>query len=234
MRVLVVDDQLLFRDAVCALLRERGAAQIVGQASSAREAYAQVRQEGVDLVMLELVLPGVDGVAAAREIRRLQSRCKILVVTGCLEPHRLHAAWAAGVDGCLTKHESADVMLSAIAELAAGRRYLSPTLRRSGETLRVVGEPLAGGGHPLAALSQREREVVDLIVRGFSTKAAASELCISSKTVETHRTHINDKLNVHSTADLVRFALRNGLLLPLGAREGHTPPCLDAGVSGEE
>lgn len=220
MRVLLVDDQLLFREAICALLQERGGVEVVGQASNAREAYSQVRRQSVDLALVELLLPGVDGVAAAREIRRLQPTCKIVVVTACKEPHRLQAAWAEGIDGCLTKNESADVLLAAITMLEAGRRFISPALRRTGSALRVVTEPAKGGKQPLTLLSLREREVFDLVVRGFSTKAAAAELCISAKTVETHRAHINEKLAVHSTADLVRFALHNGLLLPPNGKGG--------------
>jgi DNA-binding CsgD family transcriptional regulator len=90
-------------------------------------------------------------------------------------------------------------------------------LRRTGSALRVIDKDHCSGDDPLARLSLREREVFDLVVRGFSTKAVAQELCISAKTVETHRAHINEKLAAHCSADLVRYALRNGLPLSLAA-----------------
>jgi two-component system response regulator NreC len=209
MRLLLVDEQRLFREGLCALLRERGCGEVVGEASGAREAYELVRRLRPQLVVLELVLPGVDGVTAAREIRRLLPECKILVLTACKDSVRLQSAWSSGIDGCVTKDEPVDALLAAIASLKLGRRHVSPVLRRTGSALRTIDEHHDRGHEPLARLSLREREVFDLVVRGFSTKAVAQELCISPKTVETHRAHINEKLAAHSTADLVRYAFRN-------------------------
>jgi DNA-binding NarL/FixJ family response regulator len=217
MRVLLVDDQRLFREGLCALLRGCSDVEIVGQAASAREAYDQVRRLRPDMVMMELLLPGVDGVTAAREIRSLQQDCKLLVLTGCKERRILQAAWRAGIDACLTKDDSVDTLHAAMISLHSGRRYVSPVLRRTGSALRVIDKDHCNGDDPLARLSLREREVFDLVVRGFSTKAVAQELCISAKTVETHRAHINEKLAAHCSADLVRYALRNGLPLSLAA-----------------
>ncbi len=214
MRLLLVDDQQLFREGTCALLRGHADLEIVGQAANAREAYAAVRRLRPDVVMLELLLPGVNGVTAAREIRRLQPECKLLVVTSCKDRRQLQAAWLAGIHGCMTKDESVDGLLAAIASLRVGRRYAAPSLRRTGAALRAINEHRPADKDPLAYLSRRETEVFDLVVRGFTTKAVAQELCISAKTVETHRAHINEKLSVHNSADLVRFALRNGLLPP--------------------
>jgi two-component system response regulator NreC len=211
MRLLLVDEQRLFREGLCALLRERGCAEVVGEASGAREAYELVRKLRPQLVVLELVLPGVDGVTAAREIRRLLPECKILVLTACKDSVRLQSAWSCGIDACVTKDEPVDALLAAIASLKVGRRHVSPVLRRTGSALRTIDERHSRGDEPLARLSLREREVFDLVVRGFSTKAVAQELCISPKTVETHRAHINEKLAAHSTADLVRYAFRNEL-----------------------
>jgi DNA-binding NarL/FixJ family response regulator len=169
------------------------------------------------MVIMEVLLPGVDGVTAAREIRSLQQECKLLVLTGCKERRILQAAWRSGIDACLTKDDSVDTLRAAIVSLHSGRRYVSPVLRRTGSALRVIDEDHRNGDDPLAQLSLREREVFDLVVRGFSTKAVAQELCISAKTVETHRAHINEKLAAHCSADLVRYAFRNGLPLPLAA-----------------
>jgi DNA-binding NarL/FixJ family response regulator len=211
MRVLLVDEQRLFREGLCALLRNSAGLEIVGQAANAREAYEMVSRLRPDLVMLELLLPGVDGVAASREIRRRRQECKLLVLTACKERRLLRAAWLSGVDACLTKDDAADTLIAAIGSLKAGRRYVSPALRRTDSALRVIDDDPRTTPDPLAQLSLREREVFDLVVRGFSTKLVAQELCISAKTVETHRSHINEKLAAHCSADLVRYAIRNGI-----------------------
>jgi two-component system response regulator NreC len=211
MRTLLVDDQRMFREGLGALFRERQGVEIVGEAPSARQAYELVRRLRPQLVITELLLPGVDGSAAAREMRRLQPECKILILTACQETVRLQSAWLSGIDGCVTKDESVDTLLAAIVRLQEGRRFISPVLRRTGAALRSIDERLAHPSDPLAALSLREREIFDLIVQGASTKGVAQALYISPKTVETHRAHINEKLAAHSTADLVRFAFRNDL-----------------------
>lgn len=217
MRVLLVDEQRLFREGLCVLLTkgpwesplvER--IEVVGQAANAREAYALVNRLRPDIVVMELVLPGVDGITAAREIRRLRSECKLLVLTGCKDRRLLQAAWSAGIDACLSKGESVETVLTAMATLEAGRRYIGPSMRKTDSQLRIADDEAAYVGDPLARLSLRERVVFDLVVRGFTTKAVARELCISSKTVETHRAHINQKLAAHCTADLVRYAFRDG------------------------
>jgi DNA-binding NarL/FixJ family response regulator len=209
MRVLLVDEQRLFREGLRALLGTSENVQIVGQAANAREAYGLVSRLQPDLVIMELVLPGVDGVTAAREIRGLHAPCKILVLTGCRDRRLLRAAWLSGIDGCLTKDESVETLRTAIGILEVGRRYIGASMRKTHSQLRIVTEDVPSLGDPLERLSARERVVFNLVVRGFSTKAVARELCISAKTVETHRAHINQKLSAHCTADLVRYAFRN-------------------------
>jgi two-component system, NarL family, response regulator NreC len=209
MRTLLVDEQRMFRAGLCAVLAGHRDVDVVGEAESARQAYDLVRRLGPQLVITELLLPGVDGIAAAREIRRLDPQCKILVLTACKDGSRLQSAWLSGVDAVVTKDETVETLSSAIASLHSGRRYAAPSLRRTGCALRFIDDRRVHGPDPHTELSLREREVFDLIVRGFSTKATARELCISPKTVETHRTHINQKLAVHSTADLVRYAFRS-------------------------
>ena len=211
MRTLLIDDQQLFREGLIALLRVRDDVAIVGQASSAREAYDLVRGVRPDVVVMELLLPGADGLAAAREIRRLHPKCKLIVLTACKEGKRLQSAWLGGIDACVSKSDSAATLMAAFTCLAAGRRFMSPALRKTDPTLRTIDERYLDGPEPMAQLSLREREVFDLVVRGFSTKEVAKELCISIKTVETHRTHINEKLAAHCSADLVRYAFRYGV-----------------------
>jgi DNA-binding NarL/FixJ family response regulator len=216
MRVLVVDDQRLFREGFCSLLRASGQVESADPAADAREAYALVPRVRPDVVTVELVLSGVDGVTAAREIRRLSPGSRVVLLTGCKDRRPLRTAWLSGIDACLTKDDTMGTVLAAFASVMAGSRYLAPALRRAGAAPDVLGELACIATDPLARLSRRERVVFDLVVRGFSTKEVARELCISTKTVETHRAHINEKLAVHCTADLVRFAFRDSSPFPLG------------------
>ncbi len=135
------------------------------------------------------------------------------------EAHVAHAL-AAGAAGYALKDQSADAVIEAIRTVARGQKYLSPRISRFGLDDELHqrgngsenGNGKVGAGGPVDALSPREREVFDLLVRGLSNDAVATRLCISVKTVETHRAHILKKLTLHSIADLVRFAARNGLL----------------------
>src|SRR5512141_197245 len=190
MRLLLVDEHRLFREGLCALLRASRHVEVVGQAANAREAYALVNRVHADVVVMELLLPGVDGVTAARELRRLRNQCKLVVLTGCKDRRLLQTAWASGVDACLTKDESVETLLTAMTSLETGHRYIGPSMRKTDSQLRIADDESLYVGDPLARLSLRERVVFDLVVRGFSTKAVARELCISTKTVETHRAHI--------------------------------------------
>jgi CheY-like chemotaxis protein len=143
MRTLLVDDQRMFREGLRALFRERGGVEIVGETPSARQAYELVRRLRPEMVVTELLLPGVDGVTAAREIRKLHPGCKILVLTACTETVRLQSAWLSGIDACVTKDESVDTLMLAIASLRAGRRFVSPALRRTRSGASMHGR-LAG------------------------------------------------------------------------------------------
>ncbi len=209
MRLLLVDEQRLFREGLSALLRAARNVEVVGHATSAREAYALVNRVHPDVVVMELVRPGVDGVTAAREIRRLRRQCKLVVLTGSKDRRLLQAAWLAGIDACLTKDESVETLLNAMTRVTAGHRFIGPSMRKTDSQLRIADDEPPYLGDPLARLSLRERVVFDLVVRGFTTKAVARELCISTKTVETHRAHINQKLAAHCTADLVRYAFQD-------------------------
>jgi DNA-binding NarL/FixJ family response regulator len=203
----------MFRQSLSGLLTSRGV-DVVGQASTAREAYPLVQQSEPDVVVLDLVMPGVNGTAATREILRMRPRTKVVILTGFEDELTLLEALGAGAAGIVLKDDSFDLLVEALTDVVAGRRFFSPRIRQSlSDAARRMGTGEEGTSlDPLASLSVREREVFDLVVRGYSTKDIAQELCVSLKTVETHRTHINAKLGVHSSADLLRFAVANRLL----------------------
>jgi DNA-binding NarL/FixJ family response regulator len=208
LRLVLIDDHKVFREALRALLGTYGGLRVVGEADDARSGYAVVEQARPDVVVLDIMLPGVDGVTAAREILRRVPETKVLILSAYTYADRLREALAAGISGWAGKDQSSDELVSALRRVAGGGTYVAPRL----EGLALPEPGLHDNPEPLSLLSPREREIFELIVRGFSNDGIAKELSISAKTVETHRAHINKKLEVHSTADLVRFAARRGLL----------------------
>jgi DNA-binding NarL/FixJ family response regulator len=213
LKVALVDDHQLFREGLRAVLANQPDLTVVGEASDAREAYTVVDTTQPDVVVLDVALPGVNGIAAARELTRREPRRKILVLSMHVGEDYVARALSAGATGYALKEQSAGELVEAIRAVARGQAYLSPRISRFvvEDYLRLRrGE--GGTAGPLGALSAREKEVFDLLVRGFSNDGIAGQLCISVKTVETHRAHILRKLRVHSIAELIRFAARHGLV----------------------
>jgi DNA-binding NarL/FixJ family response regulator len=204
-RVVLVDDHPLFRQGLRALLEKEGDLSVVGEADDARHAYELADTQRPDVFIVDVSLPGVDGIAATRELCRRVPQSRVLVVSMHEEPYLVSRAMAAGATGYIAKNEPAANVLAALRAVARNERYLPESVSQA-----VASTPEREG--PLGLLSHREREVFQLLVRGFSNQRTAKELCISVKTVETHRTHIHQKLGVHSVAELIRFAARHGLL----------------------
>jgi len=212
-RLVLIDDHTLFREGLHAILEREPDLEIVGEASDARSAYQLVEQVNPDVALVDIALPGVNGIAVTRELRRT-STCKVLVLSMHASEDFVSQAFAAGASGYAVKDQKAHEMVDAIRAVGSGRSYLCPRISRivleDSQRLRR-GEPLQKDG-PCMMLSPREREVFDLLVRGFSNPRVAGELCISVKTVETHRAHILKKLRLHSMVELVRFAARHELI----------------------
>jgi DNA-binding NarL/FixJ family response regulator len=209
-----VDDEPIFREGLKLLLADVADVKVTGDAESARSAFALVDQQAPDLVLMDLALPGMDGLAATREIKRRQPRTEVLVFSVHQRARDVLEAFAAGARGYGLKTEPLEQLLHGMRCVVRGETYLSPALRSRGLSLPGEGRRrrVQIEGDPLGVLSEREREVFDLIVRGFKSAAIARELCIARKTVDTHRSRINQKLGCHSTADLIRLAATNGLL----------------------
>jgi DNA-binding NarL/FixJ family response regulator len=210
LRIGLVDDHQVFREGLRALIVQESDLKVVGEAADAVGAYAMVESDRPDVVVIDLMLPGIDGITATRELKRRQKDGRVLVLSMTGSEDQVAQALAAGATGYALKSQSSGAVLDAIRSVGRGDKYLPP-----GVALAHVEERLqsrTGSNGPLHNLSNREREVFALLVRGLSNQAVASELCISIKTVETHRAHIHRKLGVHSIAELVRFAALNGLI----------------------
>ena len=203
--VALIDDHAMFREAMRHLLREQGF-NLVGEAGDARSSFAMIDATRPKVVLLDLRLPGMDGVTATRELATRAPDCKVMILSAYSKQHELDEAWAAGVHGYVTKMEDAERLRDAIHAVVNGERYLSPGLTPSQQQKKAdrVG--------PLGILSARERDVFRLLVRGMTTRQIAAELHISGKTVDTHRERILKKLALHSAVELVRYAAEHNVL----------------------
>jgi len=206
---LLADDHVLVRQGLRSLLEHAGF-QVLGEASNGREAVTLVGQLHPEVAILDLGMPVLNGVDAAREIIRTSGAAtKVILLTMYTEPSYVVAALSAGVHGYVLKSRAAANLIEAIHEVQQGNTYLSPDISRSViDTIRADDKPEA------EPLSGRERQVLQLVAEGMSTKAIAEVLTISVKTAESHRTRIMQKLDIHDTASLVLYAIRRGIIQP--------------------
>jgi DNA-binding NarL/FixJ family response regulator len=206
--VVLADDHQIVRQGVRALLERRGF-EVVGEAEDGNEAVRLATRLLPDIAVLDIAMPSLNGIDAAREIRRVSPDTRIILLTMLTEDHRLVEALRAGVSGYLLKTRAAEDLEIAIREVRRGGVYLSQGLSRD-----VVEAYLNGKSLAAVELSTRERQVLQLVAEGKTTKEVASLLGVSVKTAESHRTHIMAKLDIHDTAGLVRYAIRNGIIQP--------------------
>jgi two-component system, NarL family, response regulator NreC len=206
-RIILVDDHQLFRAGLRSLLAVEPAFEVVAEAGDAREACTQIAAVDHDLVVVDVTLPGSNGIALIRELERREKRRPVLVLTMHQHADFVIDAFAAGANGYALKLQSEAEIFEAIRTTAGGGRYVAPVLAEM-----VRGSEQSPQRSLLGSLSAREREIFDLLVRGYTNAEVAKQLFISIKTVETHRTRILRKLDVHNIGDLVRLAARHGLI----------------------
>jgi len=220
MRIVIVDDHQSFRDAFKLALTELASVSVVGEASSAREACALIEAEQPDLAIVDLSLKDSDGIALAHELKRRRIAARLMILTMHSNGLFVREALDAGAQGYALKEQPLAEIIEAMKSCLRGDRYVSPLVRP------VPPDHANGNGNGngngettfLERLSRREREIATHVIRGSSSQSIATFLCISLKTVETHRAHINRKLGVHSTAELIRLAAMKGMLA------GQNPP----------
>ncbi len=218
-RMVVADDQELVRAGFAAVLRTQPDLEVVGEASDGREAVDEVRRHRPDVVLMDVRMPRVDGIAATREIcRDPRSATRVLVLTTFDLDESVLAALRAGASGFLLKDTPRQTLYAAVRTIAEGDALLSPSItRRLIETHLRIDEPAPGLVLRLAALTDREREVLTLLARGLSNTEIASALHLGEPTVRTHVGRIYAKTGVHDRAQAVVFAYESELV-----RSGHT------------
>jgi two-component system response regulator NreC len=205
-RVLLADDHQIFRQGLRGLLEAAGH-DVVGEASDGREALKLARALNPDIAVLDLSMPLLNGVDATRELRRLVPAIKTILLTMYTDKGYVLQALRAGARGYVLKTQAAEDLISAIREISRGETYLSPGVAAS-----VVDAVLENANEAADPLTARERQILQLVAEGNTTKEIARLLSISFKTAESHRNHIMKKLDIHEVAGLVRYAIRQGLL----------------------
>jgi DNA-binding NarL/FixJ family response regulator len=205
-RVLIADDHEMFRQGLRVLLEEEGF-QFVAEASNGREAVQLCEQHHPEVAILDITMPLLNGIFAAREIIKSNPRTRVVLLTQHTEDQMVLESLRAGVTGYVLKTRASSELVHALRAVCRGEMYLTQSISRA-----VVQAFLTKESLPQRPLSDRERQVLQLVAEGKTTKEIASLLGISVNTAESHRTNLMEKLDIHDTAGLVRYALRNGVI----------------------
>ena len=210
-RVLVADDQHLVRSGIATMIRLQPDMDLVGEAENGRVAVRLAREVRPDVVLMDVTMPGLNGIDATREVAALGPPApKVVAVSGHSDRRFVADVLKAGAAGYVVKDAAAEELIQAIRVVADDKAYLSPQV--AGAVVDDHRKWVPNTGSPqFATLSPRERQVLQLMAEGKTTKAIAATLYVGKKTVDTHRANIMAKLNVDSVADLVKYAIREGL-----------------------
>ena len=207
-RIVVADDHQLIREGLCALIRSEPDMEVVGQAGHGRDVVALVSRKQPDIVLMDVAMPTLNGVDAARQISQLDTPARVIAVSMHDDRRFVQGIFQAGAVGYVLKDSAFEELARAVRVVASGKVYLSPAVAAHvvDGFVENTGEKSNG-----SVLSAREREVLQLVAEGGSTKVIAQELHIGVKTVETHRRQLMKKLEIFSVAELTKYAVRHGL-----------------------
>jgi DNA-binding NarL/FixJ family response regulator len=209
--ILLADDHKMLREGLRVLLDSQPGMRVVGEAANGKEVVDKAGELKPDVVVMDLSMPGLNGLQATELLRSRQPAIKVVVLTAHEDESYLTQLCKAGAAGYVLKRSAGDQLVQAIRMAARGQVYLEPAL--AGKALaRLMTGPSASPETTQAQLSEREKEVLSLIAWGYSNKEAADKLKVSVKTVETYRVRIADKLGLRSRTELVKYALRQGWL----------------------
>lgn len=210
-KVFLVDDHMVVREGLKTLIAAQADMQVIGEAGDGESAWQAVQDCRPDVVVMDISMPGVNGIQATERLRQVCPEVRVLVMSVHDDTSYLRQMLAVGAAGYILKHTGADALIQAIRIVAAGGLYLEPSLAEH-VVGRYVRRPAAVTELLGAELSEREREVVQRVVQGYSNKEIATQLSLSVKTVETYRARALEKLGLTSRAALVRYALERGWL----------------------
>jgi len=210
-KVLVVDDHTIVRDGICTLLALAGDIEVVGEAANGSEALKMVKELEPNVVLMDIAMPIMDGLEATRRICKEFPRTRVLVLTQYDDKEYVFSVIEAGACGFISKAAASSELTAGIRAVYHGDSYLSPSATRF-----LVENYQHGDGRvshdPYKQLTDRERDVLKLVTEGYTTQEIADMLGVSPKTVEGHRTNLMDKLDIHNRTELVKYALRKGII----------------------
>jgi two-component system response regulator NreC len=210
--ILLADDHTILRAGLKMMLNAQPDMEVVGEASDGRQAITETQRLQPDIVLMDITMPEMNGIEATRHIKKLVPESRILILTMHEHDEYVFQALRAGASGYMLKEAADTELISALHIIQSGQFYLSPMAQSVlvGDYLQRVRTGEEKDSY--SSLTEREREILKLIAEGYTNNQIAERLVISPKTVDTHRTHIMDKLNLHSRAELVKYAMRRGLL----------------------
>lgn len=208
--IMIVDSQQLMRDGIRAILENQPDLDVIGDVADGRSAVTMAVQKRPDIAVVEGQLPRLSGIEAIRRIREESPRTACIVLSSPQASAQMRQALLAGAAGFLPKDSSAQDLLNAVSTVAQGRSYLAPAVAdQVVNALRSPGDQTGEGG---GVLTSRQREVLQLIAEGLSTKEIAEELGISTKTAQTHRAKLMGRVGIRKASSLVRYAIREGII----------------------
>jgi DNA-binding NarL/FixJ family response regulator len=207
MRILIADDHTLVRAGLTSLIARLPEMEVVAEAADGRQALRLVRDLQPDLVLMDIAMPGLNGLEAAERIHNIHPQTKIIILSMHASEEYVAQALKAGASGYLLKDAATAELEMALKSVAMGQFYLSPAISR-----QVVDNFLRGGPTGLDLLTPRQREILQLIAEGKGTREIADTLHLSVKTVETHRAQLMERLDIHDVVGLVRYAMKKGLI----------------------
>jgi DNA-binding NarL/FixJ family response regulator len=217
-KILLADDHVMFRRGVRRILETMKNVEVVGEAGDGLELLRLLKDADPDLIIMDISMPNLRGLEATREIKIIDPEVKVLILTMHKDREYLYHALTAGAEGYLLKEDADGELISAIDTLRKGGTFISSLL--SGQMADIFVDKFRPGGEPRTApaelLTTREREIIKLIAEGKSSKEIGQLLFISSRTVQHHRANIMRKLNLKKTADLVKYAIQKGYVMPPG------------------
>ena len=218
-RILLVDDHDIVRTGLRSFLESQGGFEVVAEASDGSIAIEKALDSRPDVIVMDITMPGMDGIEATRALNKKCPSCRILALTVHEDKQYFFEMMRAGATGYLTKQSVAEELVSAIHAVKAGNVYLQPTLagwllddyRRLVDQIPQIDNQ-ANNTPGLDVLSKRERQVLELVADGLTTPQIGEKLTLSPKTISRHRERIMNKLNIHSSAELIKFAIKTGLI----------------------
>jgi DNA-binding NarL/FixJ family response regulator len=212
-RILIVDDDTIVRQAFCRLLEQRTEVEVVGDASNGREAVTEAERLQPDVVLMDMAMDRLNGLEATRQVRKRCPKTRVLILTRYMEDEQIVAALRAGATGYVVKRADTEELVLGIQVVHRGNTYFSSDISDGDSVNQYMWQAKKEDGRTgYDLLTSREREVLQLIAEGYSNQRIAQELFISVKTVEAHKAHIMSKLHARNRTDLIRYALRKGLV----------------------